>query len=279
MSVTPEPMPAPPLERTSGTPRIAFARKGFGETVVFLHGIGGNHDNWRDQLHALAPTHQAVAWDARGYGDSDDYDGPCRFEDFSDDLARLLDYLGVTRAHLVGLSMGGRILMDFAARHPARVQSLVIAASFPSFGRTLSPNQQEAFMRLRREPLERGCTFAELAPELVESLTGPHATDVMRERMRQSICRLRPGSYLKTLESTLHFDRTEALPLIQAPTLLMFGELDQLVTPAAGRQVHALMPHAEYLVVAGVGHLINIEAAEAFNRAVLDFISRYPARA
>ena len=241
---------------------------------MFLHGIGGNRENWTHQLASFSVNYRAVAWDARGYGDSDDYVGPCRFEDFSDDLARLLDHLDIERAHLVGLSMGGRILMDFAVRHSERVRSLVIAGSFPSFGTALTPQQQQEFMRLRREPLERGQSFAQLAPQLIAALAGPNAGARVLERMVGSISRLRVASYLKTLEATLHFDRTAELPQIEAPTLLLYGEFDTLVTPEAGRRVQQAIRNAEYHVVEGVGHLINIEAPEAFDALVLEFLAR-----
>lgn len=260
--------------RTRGKPGIAYEVQGDGPAVVFLHGIGGHRGNWADQLGSFSRHYRAVAWDARGYGDSDDYDGPCRFEDFSDDLAGLLDHLDVERAHLVGLSMGGRILMDFAVRYAGRVRSLAIAGSFPSFGSALTPEQQQEYMRLRREPLRRGLSFAQLAPQLVASLVGPQANAQVRERMTDSMTRLRPDSYLKTLEATLHFDRTATLGAIEAPTLLLYGQFDALVTPEAGRQVQQAMRHAEYRVVEGVGHLINLEAPDVFNALVLDFLAR-----
>lgn len=261
--------------RTRGKPGIAYEVQGDGPAVVFLHGIGGHRGNWADQLGCFSRHYRAVAWDARGYGDSDGYDGPCRFEDFSDDLAGLLDHLDVERAHLVGLSMGGRILMDFAVRHAGRVRSLVVAGSFPSFGSALTSEQQQEYMRLRREPLQRGLSFAQLAPQLVASLVGPRANALVLERMAESIARLRPDAYLKTLEATLHFDRTATLGEIEAPTLLMYGQFDSLVTPEAGRQVQQAMRHAEYRVVEGVGHLINLEAPDVFNALVLDFLARH----
>ena len=99
---------------------------GEGPVVFLLHGIGGNRTNRHDQLPSFADRgFCAVSWDARGYGLSDDYDGPLDFADFSHDLARLLDHLDVGRAHLVRLSMGGRILQDFYPRYPDRVATLV----------------------------------------------------------------------------------------------------------------------------------------------------------
>ena len=279
MSLTPDlQTTVAPLRYVPGSPRIAYVDKGEGEAVIFLHGIGGNHQNWADQLADFSHSHRAIAWDARGYRNSEDYEGPCRFEDFSDDLCRMMGHLALTKAHLVGLSMGGRILMDFAYRYPERVQSLVLAASFPSFGEALSAQQQDDYMRLRRQPLEEGKTFSELAPTLVSALLGPHASQAVRARMIESIEALRPHSYLKTLQATLSFDRRRELALIKAPTLLMYGEFDRLVTPEQGRAVHVAMPHAQYLTVPGVGHLINLEAPEFFNRQALEFINQHPIR-
>ena len=103
--------------RIGPAPHIAVDHMGTGDLVVFLHGIGGNKRNWVDNLPAFAAHWHAVAWDARGYGESDDYEGPLTFTDFSHDVARVLDHFGAKKAHIVGLSMGGRIAQDFAALH------------------------------------------------------------------------------------------------------------------------------------------------------------------
>ena len=105
----------------SGKPLISFKEIGNGPPVIFLHGIGGNSDNWISQLYAISNNFTSIAWDARGYGESDDYDGPLKFEDFSNDLVRLMDFKNIEKAHLVGLSMGARILMNFFEyfNHPA----------------------------------------------------------------------------------------------------------------------------------------------------------------
>ena len=113
-----------------GTPRIAMNVMGEGPLLVFLHGIGGNRLNWQFQLPAFADDFTVVAWDARGYGLSEDYEGDLDFSDFSHDLARLLDQFGAEKAHLCGLSMGGRIAQDFYALYPQRVATLVLCDTF-----------------------------------------------------------------------------------------------------------------------------------------------------
>jgi len=262
--------------RTSGNPRIAFASCGSGaETIFFLHGIGGNKSNWAAQLTYFARNgYRAVAWDVRGYGDSDDYEGGFEFELISADLLRLMNEFGLEKAHFVGLSMGGRILMDFAYRHADCIDSLVICAAFPSFGKALSPEQRDDFLRLRKLPLLEGRPFSELAPELIASLTGADVQESVYQELHDSICHLRRDSYLKALEAAAHFDRSSEIQSIQAPTLLLYAEQDRLTPPEMGREVVALMPNAQMHVLPRCGHLMNLEAPEAFNQIVHEFISK-----
>ena len=156
------------VEGPASAPRIACDHLGAGALVLFLHGIGGNRTNWTRQLHSVGEHFHAVAWDARGYGDSDDYDGPLDFGDFSDDLLRVLAHFGAATAHLVGLSLGGRIALDFYERHPDRVASLVLCDTFPGFEASFSPEARDEFIRSRREPLLRGVSPREMAPEVAK---------------------------------------------------------------------------------------------------------------
>jgi 3-oxoadipate enol-lactonase len=195
-------------------PRLALSVAGHGPLVVLLHGIGGHRQHWDDQLPAFGEHFTAAAWDARGYGDSDDYDGPLAFADFSADLARVLDGFGAERAHLVGLSLGGRIARDFALRHPRRVATLVLANTTAGFD-TLTPEQVEAFIRSRRVPLESGRTLRELAPELAQNLMSPAAVPGAYPRLLASMAALRKDSYLKTIEASTREDRGARIEAIR----------------------------------------------------------------
>ena len=139
-------------DRIGPAPRLAVDHMGSGELLVFLHGIGGNKRNWHDNLPAFASHWHAAAWDARGYGESDDYEGPLTFSDFSHDLARVLDHFGAAKAHIVGLSMGGRIAQDFAALYPDRLLTLTLCDTHRGFSH-FSEEKRREFIRLRKEPL------------------------------------------------------------------------------------------------------------------------------
>jgi len=259
-------------------PRIALSVAGRGPLVVFLHGIGGHRQHWDDQLRVFGAHFTAAAWDARGYGDSDDYDGPLVFADFSADLARVLDCFGAERAHLVGLSLGGRIARDFALRHPARVATLVLANTTAGFD-TLTPGEVEAFIRSRRGPLEAGRTPQELAPQLAQNLIGPSAVAGAYARLLASMAALRKDAYLKTIEASTREDRGARIEAITAPTLVVASDEDRLYPAALAKEMARRIPGARLAVVRGAGHLSNLEQPRAFDAAVLPFLLEHRDRA
>jgi 3-oxoadipate enol-lactonase len=254
-----------------GGPRLAFDQQGQGALLVFLHGIGGNRGNWQDQFPAFARHFHTVAWDARGYGDSDDYDGPVAIADFSADLRRLIDYIGARTAHLVGLSMGGRIAMDFYERHPARVATLTLCDTHPGFA-GLRADQREAFLRLRQAPLLAGKAPRDIAPDLARSLVGPNASPAVLQRLIDSLAALRKDSYLKALAAIANDAHSPALEQVRVPTLVVVGAEDRLTPPKVARAMAARIPGAQLSVIADAGHLSNIEQPARFNEAVLSFL-------
>ncbi len=256
---------------TESAPRIAADCLGAGEVVLFLHGIGGNRTNWRDQLPAFARHYQAVAWDARGYGLSEGYDGALEFADFSTDLERLLDHLQAERAHLVGLSMGGRIAVHFYFRWPDRVASLTLADTHTGFA-ALSPAQRKEYVDSRLTPLRAGKTVADIAPVVAGKLLGPDATPEVRARLEASIASLRQDCYMKSVAATVEQDSVGDYGAIDVPTHVMVGEHDPLTTPAICRELADQVAGAAYTIIPRAGHLSNMENPAVFNEKALAFI-------
>jgi 3-oxoadipate enol-lactonase len=262
-----------------GAPRIAADVMGEGPLVLFLHGIGGNRTNWHPQLPAIASAFTACAWDARGYGLSDDYEGDLDFADFSDDICRLLDSFGVEKAHVCGLSFGGRVAQDFYPRHPDRVATLTLCDTFagedpddPRSGRSQSP---EEFVEARIRPFLNGATPAEQAPLSVAKLMSANRPDEAFARAVAASAELHVESYIKTVKASASYNRVETLKTIAVPTLLIFGEEDPLTPPAIGHYMQDHIADASLVLIEGAGHMSNLERPEAFNRALLDFLTAH----
>ena len=271
MATTPTPGFVP------GAPRLAYEVAGRGETVVFMHGIGGNRTNWRDQLLACAGEYRALAWDARGYGDSDDYDEDLAFPMFAADLLRLLDHLGVAWAHLCGLSMGGRIALDFYEAHPARVASLVLCDTFPGYDASITTEQREKFIQSRQQPLLEGKEPKDIAPVVAPTLLSKGASAASLQRLVDSMTALHKVSYLKAIAAMTRYAPVAKLAEVAVPTLVICGDEDKLTPPAIARQMAQTIPGAKLAILEQAGHLSNIEQPGAFNAALLEFLRSQPA--
>jgi len=244
-------------------PRVAVSVAGEGELLVFLHGIGGRRQNWDAQVEFFSRTHKAAAWDARGYGESDDYEGPLEFTVFSKDLLRVLEHFGARRAHVVGLSMGGRIARNFALHHPERVQSLTLANTSPGFG-ALTPEQVQRFVADRRD----------LQPEeQAKRFLGPKASREAFDRLVASMRALHRESYLKTVAASVAQDLAAPIEQIRAPTLVIGSRHDQLYPLSIAEGMVRRIPGARLAIIEDAGHLSNLEQPQEFNRALAEFLA------
>src|SRR4051794_3998303 len=102
----------------------------FGPPLVLLHGIGGNASQWRNQLNDLSDSYRVIAWDAPGYGESDDPSGTWSMADYGECLIDLLDQLGIGRAHILGQSWGGVLAQEIYRIHARRFASLILSDTF-----------------------------------------------------------------------------------------------------------------------------------------------------
>jgi 3-oxoadipate enol-lactonase len=258
--------------RIGPAPSIALDCAGEGELVLFLHGIGGNRTNWADQLPVFAAHFRAAAWDARGYGLSDDYAGPLHFPDFAADLARVLDRFEVAKAHLVGLSMGGLIALDFCRDHQDRVKTLCLVDTNTGLRQSLSPAQLDEFIRIRRDPLLQGKEPKDIAPIVAKTLIGPKAPPQVFQRLVDSMAALHKESYIKTVETATRYDGYPPLGAIKVPTLVLVGADDRLTPPSEAARIAEGIGGAALAVIPDAGHLSNIEQPSHFNRVLLDFL-------
>ena len=244
-------------------PRIAVTYAGKGPLVLFLHGIRGNKRNWHRQLEAFSEHFTAAAWDARGYGESDDYPGPLQFDHFTRDVVRVAQHFGAQKLHLAGASMGGRIARNVALRFPDRLHSVVLVGTTPGFD-ALSPDEMKRFLAERRTS----------DPDAVRQLVGSRARPGAIDELKDSFSRVREESYRKTLEASVAQDRAAPIENIRVPTLVIAGDEDKVYPPAIARDMARRIPGAELVMVRGAGHLPNLERPGRFNEILADFLKR-----
>jgi 3-oxoadipate enol-lactonase len=178
---------------------------------------------------------------------------------------------GQRGVHLVGLSMGGVIALDFYAHYPERVATLTICDSLPGFSH-LTPEQRSEFVRLRQEPLLAGKEPRDIAPAVAQTLIGKSARTGSFERLVASMSALHKQSYLKTIAGTANYQQSFDLEKIAVPTHIVVGDEDQLTPPELSRRMADRIPGARLTLIEGAGHLSNIEQPDKFNRAVLAFL-------
>ena len=243
-------------------------------TVLLLTGLGANRLGWYRQLEVFGRFYRAIALDYRDVGDSDPVSESYTLADLADDAATVLSALGVQRTHVVGISMGGFVALHLALRHPELVEKLVLVATSAG-GSTHIPPSPEMMVMLGQPDLRlevgerRRRTYARLAaPGYFES----HSEDW---DMVAETARYRPQSqeaFFRQLQASMTHDVSGQLDQIQAPTLVVHGELDPLAVPENGHYLARHIRGAKLLLYPNTGHILIIERAEDFNRDVLAFL-------
>src|SRR2546428_4024244 len=214
-----------------GKYRIYYVEEGDGFPLVLIHGLAGDHEAWAPQIQAFRGRHRVVAFDNRGAGKSTQVDEPVTTRDLARDTLGLMDALGVSRAHIVGRSMGGSIAQHIALRAPERVQSLVLCSSFAR----LDPLGVRVLTNMR-EVLEWRGSWADHARHSVQNFVSAEFFNTQRDRVAQ-IERLigretrLPACYVRQNHACLEHDTLDRLAEVACPTLICGGGPDPLRSP------------------------------------------------
>ena len=251
----------------------AFSMLGDGPTVLMLHGIGGGHDAFAPQLEALGcQGYRAVSWDMPGYGRSAPVE-PYTFKALAASCVALIEALKVSQVVLVGHSMGGMVAQEVAVRRPDLVSRLVLAGTSSAFGNGDGAWQRE-FVAERTAPLDAGRSMEQLAEVLVPQMIGPGASPEGAALAQRCMGAVPAATYRKALEALVTFDRRSALERIGVPTLLVAAEFDKSAPPALMRRMAQKIAGSSLVELPRVGHLMPLEAPEAFSDVLLKFIRK-----
>ncbi|HWL66092.1 MAG TPA: alpha/beta fold hydrolase, partial [Actinomycetota bacterium] len=229
---------------------------------------------WEPQIESLRDRFRFITVDLQGFGGSDAPDDPGTYsvDTFADQGAAVLDAAGVDKANVVGLSMGGYISFSFWRRHRDRISAFVLAdtkaEADPPEGVEKRTTQQQLVRDEGTDPLIEGLVGALLAEPTREKK--PDVVEKVRSLMQENPA----AGFIGALEAMKKRpDSTDVLSGIDVPTLVIVGENDGITPPDAARKIHEHVGGSRLVVIPEVGHLSNLEAPEAFNGAVAEFLS------
>lgn len=244
-------------------------------TVLLLTGLGSKRLGWYNQLPVFGQTYRTIALDHRDTGDSDPSPVPYTTADQADDAAAVLRALGVARASVVGISMGGFIALELALRHPDLVEKLVLTGTSAGGPTHVPPGPEMQAMLVQDRT---GVEVGELGKRTYTRIMAPgfaaQQPEVM-ERVAEN-ARYRPQTpemYLRQLQACMGHSASDRLSQIRVPTLVVHGEVDPLVPVENGKYLAEHIPGAKLILYPNTGHIAIVERAEDYNREVLAFLA------
>ena len=249
-------------------PLLAHKITGDGSPIVLVHGFPLDARMWEPQIAALSRRHQVLTLDLAGFGQTQTATPPTHLEDHAFDIAHLLDHLHLDRVTLVGLSMGGYVALCFAERYAHRLSSLVLANT------KATPDTPEAKQkRDEHVALVEQKGVSALAKALLPNLLSKAAPEKLREHVVSIMSAQPVEATTRALEAMRdRRDTTHVLHDLTVPLLLIGSEGDTLMPPEITKAMKQAQPDAELVIIAGAGHLSNLEAPDAFNRAIGAFV-------
>ena len=241
-----------------------------GTPVLLLHAFPLNSAMWEPQVESLGDRFRFIAPDLGGFGSSDEPGDGYSMAAWTQDVKGLLDELGLDKVVLAGLSMGGYLAFECLRRFPERFSALVLADT------KAEADPPEAIeKRTKQQGMVREGKRDELIGALVGALLGEPTTakkpDVV-EKVR-GLMDNAPEAFIGALEAMKgRPDSTGELAAIKVPTLIIVGENDGVTPPEASRKMHEHIGGSRLVVIPEAGHLSNLEAPEAFNGALAEFL-------
>jgi pimeloyl-ACP methyl ester carboxylesterase len=220
--------------------QLYYESEGDGEPLVLIPGFASGRSLWQKQVGPLARHFRVISFDPRGVAQSDKPEGTQTIGLLADDVAALLKFLCVERAHIVGVSFGGFVAQEFALRYPQMTRKLVLCCT--SFG---GPNHVVP------------------EPQIMNDIMQPRAAGEVSEDM-----------YRVQLQAAVQFNAEDRLAAIKSPTLIVSGDADVIVPVQNSYNLARQIPNAELRLVSGGSHTFFIEQADEFNQVLTEWLLR-----
>jgi pimeloyl-ACP methyl ester carboxylesterase len=252
---------------------LYYETHGEGEPLVLIPGFGTGLWLWFKQTEAFARRFRTIVFDPRGMGRSEGGRTNATIRACADDVAALLLALGVERAHVLGVSFGGFVAQEFALAHTRNLVKLVLCCTSFGGARHLLPSESV----LRAMASAEGLNTEERTRRNLRPAFAPKFLAERTEEVEEFIAlRLRhpvgESAHRAQLQAAATFDAGSRVSRIEAPTLVVTGDEDAIMLPENSRNLAACIPGARLSIIEGAAHMVFIERAEEFNRAVIEFL-------
>lgn len=249
----------------------AQAHTGNGSPLLLIHGFPHDRSLWKPQLEGLGDDIRVIAPDLRGFGNSTEVPDIMTMDAYASDLKELLDQLGVQRAVIGGLSMGGYIALAFLENHPEMVSGLILCNT--RSGADDEKARAGRYATATKVGDEGMANVAEgMVPKMITEATATLHPE-RRAALKDMMAHQRPAAVIAALRGmAARPDRTPMLSTIKVPTLIITGSRDELILPKESESMAAAIPGSKLVIIPDVAHLSNVEDPDAFNKAVLEFM-------
>jgi 3-oxoadipate enol-lactonase len=258
---------------------MEYELQGAGEPLVMIHGAQGDRSMFFGIVPSFARQFQVLTFDQRGSGQSEKPDMDYNIALLADDTAALMDHVGFTSAHIIGVSMGGMIAQELVLRHPQKVRSLVLGCTTPGGPNAVRLSENALARAYSTEPLsaeERGKALAEAAFTKGYIENHPEIIPAMIEARRRRP--LDPVALAHRMKAAYAHNTYDRLPQIMCPTLVITGKDDALISWENSRSLAERIPGAKLVLLEPAGHVFWTEQPEQSQAAILGFLQAQKAQ-
>jgi 3-oxoadipate enol-lactonase len=242
-----------------------------GLVITMSNSLASNLSMWEPQMPVLTSRYRVLRYDTRGHGGTEATAGPYSLDELSEDVRALLQALGITRTHFIGLSMGGMIGQIIAIKYPQMLQSLVLCDTMSRV-----PTEAKPMWDDRIHTAETGGMEPLVEPTLARWFTEPFRQkgSPVLDQVRTMIRSTPPRGYTGCCHAIAALNLTDHLKAITLPTLIIVGEDDPATPVAASHVIHEQVRGSELVILKSAAHLSNLEQPEAFNQALTAFLPK-----
>jgi pimeloyl-ACP methyl ester carboxylesterase len=250
---------------------------GQGEPLFMIMGFAGSRAGWIFQRRVFHKYFQVITFDNRGVGKSDKPDGPYSIRMMAEDTIGLMDHLGIEKAHILGVSMGGYIAQELAINYPERVRKLVLGCTYAREDDTGGHSPEYH----RGMGLAEGCPADELRKVPIAKVLHVEFPLAFNSRLYKISAFPFIGIYARLMatqgvaaqfQAIVGHDTLERLQMIQAPTLVITGTRDRIIKHGSSDVLAKMIPNARLVKIEGGTHAVFVGMRKRFNKEVLDFL-------